>query len=627
MSRHCPGKEKMVRDAKDLHPAIYRRLVGIRYRRRLGEQEPPVTDESRRRALETAIANVEKVDRTADFLPIRYLADGVARARAVCRISGPMGMGTGFLVSRGVIMTNNHVLENESQAQDSIAEFNYEDGHTPVVVKLQPRRLFLTDIDLDFTVVACDDTPIADIVPIKLLRDPATITRNELASIIQHPAGRRKEIALHNNEVTHVKDKVIHYRTDTEPGSSGSPVFNNRWQLVALHHAGWFEPDGRATNEGIRIAAIVEKLRLMGFAGMADRELFEGLLEGITDTSPYLGFFDLQGLGVNRYEVVVNNFTGSPDFADVGFWNIEHFNGDVSDQRIARVSEVVARLTMDVLGLIEVEKEALDRLVLELGRHGLSYDYEVVDGSGRQDLAILFDEDTTKAKLRPDLLRRYSNKFSQTTRDGKSAFPRPPLIAECEILERQGTEPLRFLFMVVHLKAFGDAVSQARRRLAAEILSEVIGDLRTTEDLPIILGGDFNDTLTSGNLDALRDSPDLFTMTADDVTDPDAITYVGRSHRSLIDHIITSRDVVPRDIQGDDVAIVRLDKSISDFTQAVSDHVPIVFRMVYRDQELELSDSVETELSESNDEAVHPQSRNGKAMGSRRAYASLGVEE
>jgi endonuclease/exonuclease/phosphatase family metal-dependent hydrolase len=537
-----------------------------------------------------------------------------------------MGMGTGFLVNRGLIMTNNHVLEDESQAQDSIAEFNYEDGHTPVVVKLQPRRLFLTDIDLDFTIVACDDTPITNIVPIELLRDPATITRNELASIIQHPAGRRKEIALHNNEVTRVKDKVIHYRTDTEPGSSGSPVFNNRWQLVALHHAGWIEPDGRATNEGIRIAAIIEKLRLMGFAGMADRELFESLLKDIKDTSPYLGFFDLQGLDINRYEVVVDGFTGSPDFADIGFWNIEHFNGDVSDQRIVRVSEVIARLTMDVLGLIEVEKEALDRLVLELSRQGLSYDYEVVDGSGRQDLAILFDEDTTKAKLRPDLLKRYSNKFSQTTRDGKSAFPRLPLIAECEILEKQGTEPLRFLFMIVHLKAFGDAVSKARRKLAAEILTEIIGDLRTTENLPIILGGDFNDTLTSGNLDALTNSPDLFTLMTDDISDPNAITYVGRSHRSLIDHIITSRDVVPGDIQGDDVAIVRLDNSISDFAQAISDHVPIVFRMVYRDQELELSNSFET-VVESHDEAIHTLRRNSKTVGSRRTYVGLGVEE
>jgi endonuclease G len=27
------------------------------------------------------------------------------------------------------------------------------------------------------------------------------------------------------------------YETDTKPGSSGSPVLNDRWQLVVLHHA------------------------------------------------------------------------------------------------------------------------------------------------------------------------------------------------------------------------------------------------------------------------------------------------------------------------------------------------------------------------------------------------------
>jgi hypothetical protein len=37
-------------------------------------------------------------------------------------------------------------------------------------------------------------------------------------------------------------------------------VFNNQWDLVALHHAGWAEPDGGATNEGMRISSIVEFL-------------------------------------------------------------------------------------------------------------------------------------------------------------------------------------------------------------------------------------------------------------------------------------------------------------------------------------------------------------------------------
>jgi V8-like Glu-specific endopeptidase len=30
----------------------------------------------------------------------------------------------------------------------------------------------------------------------------------------------------------------VQYTTDTLPGSSGSPVFNDNWEVVALHHAG-----------------------------------------------------------------------------------------------------------------------------------------------------------------------------------------------------------------------------------------------------------------------------------------------------------------------------------------------------------------------------------------------------
>src|SRR5262249_23055923 len=33
-------------------------------------------------------------------------------------------------------------------------------------------------------------------------------------------------------------DKFAHYETDTEQGSSGSPVFNDQWEVIALHHSG-----------------------------------------------------------------------------------------------------------------------------------------------------------------------------------------------------------------------------------------------------------------------------------------------------------------------------------------------------------------------------------------------------
>ena len=53
----------------------------------------------------------------------------------------------------------------------------------------------------------------------------------------------------------------MHYSADTEPGSSGSPVFNDQWEVIALHHASVRAPEhtefGGVLNEGIRVSAIV----------------------------------------------------------------------------------------------------------------------------------------------------------------------------------------------------------------------------------------------------------------------------------------------------------------------------------------------------------------------------------
>lgn len=77
-------------------------------------------------------------------------------------------------------------------------------------------------------------------------------------NIIQHPQGRRKEVVVQQNELRDVHTNVIHYYSDTDYGSSGSPVFNNSWDLMALHHAR--KPSEQA-NEGIRIDKIVADLR------------------------------------------------------------------------------------------------------------------------------------------------------------------------------------------------------------------------------------------------------------------------------------------------------------------------------------------------------------------------------
>ena len=54
---------------------------------------------------------------------------------------------------------------------------------------------------------------------------------------------------------------MLHYTADTDGGSSGAPVFNDEWQLVALHHGAAEDESGTPVNEGIRVSALVDWLK------------------------------------------------------------------------------------------------------------------------------------------------------------------------------------------------------------------------------------------------------------------------------------------------------------------------------------------------------------------------------
>jgi endonuclease G len=77
-------------------------------------------------------------------------------------------------------------------------------------------------------------------------------------NVVQHPQGRKKEVVVQQNELRDVHTNVIHYFSDTDYGSSGSPVFDNTWNLMALHHA---RAPAESANEGVRIDRIVADLR------------------------------------------------------------------------------------------------------------------------------------------------------------------------------------------------------------------------------------------------------------------------------------------------------------------------------------------------------------------------------
>jgi endonuclease G len=221
---------------------------------------------------------LEKIINTEDFVGVRYLEAGVAAARAVGRVDirdargRQAGFGTGSMVSPVLLLTNHHVLPDLETARASAVEFDFQDGvdgrPLPVtVLPFDPDLFFVADQRLDFALVAVRATP-ADLAPFgfsRLIEAQGTVILGEFVTIVQHPRGEKKQVALRENRIIDLPEQFVHYEADTEPGSSGSPVFNDQWEIVALHHASVPAPDhaelGGFVNEGIRISHICRFLR------------------------------------------------------------------------------------------------------------------------------------------------------------------------------------------------------------------------------------------------------------------------------------------------------------------------------------------------------------------------------
>jgi endonuclease G len=291
--------------------------------RRLEQQEPVLAtrnvlggaDSPGSAALDPEDRRLERViGNSRDFVYVDFLERARVAARSVARIvtrlsAGRVAYGTGFMVSPRLLLTNQHVLGSAEDALRSVAEFDYErelDGRTRSISSfaLRPQEFFLADKAHDFALVAVAESgtrrPLRDFGWCPLFREEGKIVIGEPVNLIQHPKGELKQLTLRENRLLLLRDLHAQYEADTEPGSSGSPVFNNQWEVVALHHAGvpktnargelvgtdgkpWRNGDDPArlawiANEGVRVSrlvAFVERARLTAAAGRLRRVLLD----------------------------------------------------------------------------------------------------------------------------------------------------------------------------------------------------------------------------------------------------------------------------------------------------------------------------------------------------------------
>ena len=298
---------------------IFNRMAGLG----MGREMAKLTTASVVGSASSRLNPLESIIEKSQLISSIYLALGAERMRAVGRIisESGRGFGTGFMISPRLLMTNNHVLEDAATAGRCRVQFDFvrtidgKIGDTQIF-RLVPEEFFLTAdtegaVNLDYTIVAVEASnaegkQLSRRGSVPLIAQSGKLVLGDLANIIQHPGGEPQQVALRDSKVVTPLDDFIQYEADTQPGSSGSPVFNDFWQLAALHHSGVPEEvregvyklvDGGEwdtsipvshedelrllgrvkwkANEGIRISSIVRDVEKRVKNNSARRALFE----------------------------------------------------------------------------------------------------------------------------------------------------------------------------------------------------------------------------------------------------------------------------------------------------------------------------------------------------------------
>jgi len=222
---------------------------------------------------------------SSTILPVNFLALGVIRSKAVAKVEISTGtnrydVGTGFIAKVDnyndlFFITNYHVINDKSKIGSTRIIFDYE---LDIEGNSKASKSFRIDENGPWYTSPIDE---CDVSIFKLVASPddlqeykylelkrREVSKSEFVNIIHHPGGEMKQISLYHNIVTNTNDRIVQYLTDTLQGSSGSPVFNSNWEVIALHHSGGQRksdepvlPIGvKYRNEGIRINKIIDFL-------------------------------------------------------------------------------------------------------------------------------------------------------------------------------------------------------------------------------------------------------------------------------------------------------------------------------------------------------------------------------
>jgi len=245
-------------------------------------------------------AQRERVLGNVDAQPIRWYRNALACAASVASMRMKFGarFGTAFAVAAAdfglptdetLVLTNFHVVNRDGAAKgekpgsvEVAFEAAGESGLGPYPIAEIVAESPLQG-GLDYTLLRL--APGSKLpAPLRTTRDLPSLDSQARVGVIGHPNQNEIHLALQDNHLLDhegppsgkppVTNRVrVHYHTPTSKGSSGSPVFDVTWQVIALHHAGArFDPlaselglrrlngsnELYSANEGIWIGSILD---------------------------------------------------------------------------------------------------------------------------------------------------------------------------------------------------------------------------------------------------------------------------------------------------------------------------------------------------------------------------------
>lgn len=159
---------------------------------------------------------------------------------SVVMIRTPGGLGSGFFISdRGHIITNYHVIENETRISVTVFErvrsgYEKRDFRNVRILALQPLR--------DLALIQIDPEELKEFRPRPLVIADEEVRQGDLVFAIGNPLGLERSVTQGIvSSTTRTLGHLRFIQTDASinPGNSGGPMFNSRGEVVGVVCAGF----------------------------------------------------------------------------------------------------------------------------------------------------------------------------------------------------------------------------------------------------------------------------------------------------------------------------------------------------------------------------------------------------